>query len=1324
MSLRSILTDARSGLIDLSFANPLLNYKRSKKRGLSFQVNNILKFLQELDNEAYQEILLAQTTELTIPIDGAELLSRARFTKSEAKIFLEEKGVNVLFLAVGFVNWVEDQRSDLINRSPLFLIPVRLSVDNDILPSFSRLEDDLQENFALIEKYSSLGVRFPRWGEDQTFEGYLADLQSLKSEPIIKSIELNTCAIDIFKTQKYFMYEDLNPDFWEEELIQSKAKLPEFLTKIIDNGLFDVPDKGPNEDEIDALELDVEPLLVKDADLSQYKTILNARNGKSFIIQGPPGTGKSQTITNLIADLVYQGKKILFVSEKSTALDVVRDNLAEVGLGRIILDLHDSDARKVSVLKDIEETIDFANSRSPEVKFSPEEYYATRVELKKIRDLLKQIIGDSGLKIENVLINLEGIYEYFRNKEISFSSLNELVKSKGIVLDESFQSFKINLEIIRQYQKIKNELPDNLDLIFSEIRILRHHIVDHVGLLSMLEIAKANLGSHKEMQAELPKGLLQETIERASSLHELAILKPVLLGQLSESDLDEIKIVLAKYKKIEFEKNGYQGQIKDLAWTTPITELKKALIKSNPGWMGFLVSPKRREYLSIKNSFFHESMTESRVIELIRAVEKYQNAIILVRETIKNGALRNMLVNKNAEGLNISLLNEFLADIVDEFQILSDAGIFNAVINSHPEEINSAYAYLYESETIKEDGSGYKIFLESLLKIEDTLGIESGILRFKSKEHLNKIFKILPEALNFRSEWNRLSELSLLIDKKSLRWTLQQNNCPPDYLYSYTYFNQLKRKFDLEDEILKNHSGISIENTREEYRKLDLARKNYCRDLILKKQSTAVHDLLNIPTQNFTALIKIFKKVRNIPPIRKVISNCFDEISNIKPVFMMSPLSVATFIPKKLNYFDFVVFDEASQIKPSDAFGAILRSKNAIIVGDSMQLPPTKVFDSDLSGADSDSELFDVFDEENTASGINDIRSILDFAGTVRMPSYRLNWHYRSKFASLIAVSNSEFYDWSLVTFPDARPPNDNEGVRFTYIENGNYERATTRKNTNEAQAVVDAIFKHITAFPKKSLGVVTFSVAQKEAIEERLQQSQLQRNLLSEFNREHSKEPFFIKNIERVQGDERDCIFISLGYGKAINSTSDSINFGPLNHIGGEKRLNVLISRAKYLCRVFASIHHHDIPIENNSNPGVQKLKTFLKFAETGEMDVPILSGDDYDSEFEHSVANAIRKLGYVVDGQVGSSGFKIDLAVRHQSRVGEYICGVECDGATYHSSLTARERDRIRQEILESRGWRFIRIWSTDWFRDKNREIIKIKDKLIQLSENINAI
>ena len=447
-----------------------------------------------------------------------------------------------------------------------------------------------------------------------------------------------------------------------------------------------------------------------------------------------------------------------------------------------------------------------------------------------------------------------------------------------------------------------------------------------------------------------------------------------------------------------------------------------------------------------------------------------------------------------------------------------------------------------------------------------------------------------------------------------------------------------------------------------------------------------------------------FEKKRRHYPIRKLMRSAFNAVQSLKPVFMMSPLSIAMYLPPGTVTFDLVVFDEASQVKPADALGAVLRGRQVVVTGDQKQLPPTSFFEQIVDVADSD-------DESPTA----DMESILGLFAAQGARQKMLRWHYRSRHESLIAVSNYEFYDNELVVFPSPDHAREYTGLFFHHLPDTYYDRGRSRTNRGEALKVAQAVMEHARLHPRMTLGVAAFSVSQMNEILDQLEHLRRQNPGYESFFSNHQDEPFFVKNLENVQGDERDVMFISVGYGRSADRVVN-MSFGPLNNDGGERRLNVLITRARYRCEVFSNITGDDIDLRHTKARGVVALKRFLKYAQTADLDIPTVTGREPDSPFEEDVISALRQQGLTVDPQVGSAGFYIDLAVVDDDRPGRYLLGVECDGATYHRARSARDRDRLRQEVLEGLGWRIHRIWSTDWFSHRDREIGRVLESVTQ--------
>ena len=438
------------------------------------------------------------------------------------------------------------------------------------------------------------------------------------------------------------------------------------------------------------------------------------------------------------------------------------------------------------------------------------------------------------------------------------------------------------------------------------------------------------------------------------------------------------------------------------------------------------------------------------------------------------------------------------------------------------------------------------------------------------------------------------------------------------------------------------------------------------------------------------------KKTKHMP-VRDLLSKSGSAALDLKPCFMMSPLSVSQFLPSDLR-FDCVIFDEASQVKPADAVNAIYRGRQVIIAGDERQLPPTSFFDR---GVQDD----DVYDEDD----VDEFESILSLS-KAGIPQLPLRWHYRSRHESLISFSNREYYESELITFPGAIQESDELGIHFEYVQDGVYARGGSRDNSAEARRVVERVIHHATLHRDRSIGVIAFSDAQAARIAVELEAVRRDRPDLDDYFGMDRLDGFFVKNLESVQGDERDIIIFSIGYGPDEHGKF-TMNFGPVGKEGGQRRLNVAATRARRRVEVVASVRAGDF--QETNNPRLQSLKRYLDYAERGIAAFADdgVAGGEPDSPFEEDVISVIKDLGYLPRPQVGQAGYRIDIGIVHPTEPGRYILGVECDGASYHSSRVARDRDRLRQSVLEGLGWTIHRIWSTSWFRDRASEIDRLK-------------
>lgn len=443
------------------------------------------------------------------------------------------------------------------------------------------------------------------------------------------------------------------------------------------------------------------------------------------------------------------------------------------------------------------------------------------------------------------------------------------------------------------------------------------------------------------------------------------------------------------------------------------------------------------------------------------------------------------------------------------------------------------------------------------------------------------------------------------------------------------------------------------------------------------------------------------KRARHMP-VRRLLEQSADTALALKPCFMMSPLSVSHFIPSDWR-FDVVIFDEASQVPPADAVNCIYRGRQLVVAGDDRQLPPTSFFM--LAAGDDEAYEEDVPD---------DFESILGLCKTSPlMTSLPLRWHYRSQHEHLILFSNQRFYEGSLITYPGAETEAADLGVEHFLVSDGIYRRGGRRDNPAEARLVADRVLHHARSHPGRSLGVVALSSSQAEAIEDAVDAMRREHPELDPFFREDRLDGFFVKNLETVQGDERDTIILSIGYGPDEHGKF-TLNFGPLNMKNGWRRLNVAITRARRRVEVVSSFTADQISVGESPNRGVDALRTYLNFARIGPAALAIGLGGglgDVESPFEAAVLATLRAWGLEVDTQVGTAEYRIDLAIRDPGRPGRYLLGVECDGAAYHSSRVARDRDRLRQEVLERLGWTLHRIWGPTWYRNRRQAELALR-------------
>lgn len=582
-----------------------------------------------------------------------------------------------------------------------------------------------------------------------------------------------------------------------------------------------------------------------------------------------------------------------------------------------------------------------------------------------------------------------------------------------------------------------------------------------------------------------------------------------------------------------------------------------------------------------------------------------------------------------------------------------------------------------------------------------------------STEELEKIIIELTSRIDDLQLWFEYANVVLEMKKIGLDIFVDKIAIDPPSsgmlidVFHKAFYHSWVEKICAEVNTIGEFRGMNHYSLIQEFKSLDKKLNLLSSSLIIEKLNELKPRLINIQGSEVAKVRNEAAKKSRHWPLRRLFAEIPNLLPKLKPCLLMSPLSVSHFLEQSKYKFDLVIFDEASQICSEDAVGAIARGKQLVVAGDNRQLPPTKFFQGDIS----DEEEY----SEETPDSFGIYQSVLDDCERIGLTPQplMLEWHYRSKHESLIAYSNSRFYENRLITFPCAKEKVDELGIKFVYVPDGIFDRGGKRNNLKEAETVVDLVFDHFSKYGNtKTLGVATLNLPQKDLIMDVLEQKRKERPDLAQFFQEDRLSGFFVKNLEAVQGDERDVIILSLGYGKDSQGRF-TMNFGPINKDGGERRLNVIVTRAKEKIVLVTSIKAADFNLDGINTEGVRHLYHYLDYAERGKeaLSLENIFGGEVESPFEDEVKNEIKVLGYEVVSQVGCSSFRIDLGVIDPANPGCFMLGIECDGRAYHSAFTARERDRIRQDVLQSLGWKIHRIWSPDWFYRKKNEIDRLK-------------
>lgn len=1270
-----------------------------------------------LTEERYRDVQLE--TRLGPDALAKKLLKIAR----DAKTAEEEQGVNILYLALGFMTWFEDKSSSMPREAPLVLMPVEL-VRNQRTSTYDlRLrEDDLLTNLPLAQRLrEDFGIELP---EVDVIDEWKPSIYFDQVQQVIASregwkIEADAIQLGFFSFSKLLMYLDLAIEAWPEGALGTHALTRGLLYEGFDR---EEPLFAPG-DRLDAVLPPEKIFHVVDADASQARVIEEVRSGRNLVVQGPPGTGKSQTITNIIAAATREGKRVLFVAEKMAALSVVHDRLVRVGLRDICLELHSRSANKKAVLAELARTIAAAQA-APEPPAPPIELKAARDRLNDIAEALHQSIDDTGETPFSVLgRQARYIGAGAKAPTLATDRLVELRRPEEDALAHVLEEYA-TLMLQEGGGAHPFEGTRNLDLQPVELARLSSLVGDAATGASDLATALRASFAATETHAAISADAAEEMADMLDRLKGMpvgdgpvaqAILSAPDIGRLS-ADLEAGRIWRAAY-------DAAGAVFTDAALQSASPQSRAALLAGTTSffarWGGAYRQASRDLAALLKAPIPGSAAERVGLIDDLMELETLRRAWGADGDYCS----RTLGDEWRDDRTDFRRLQE-IADWCEQVRGSGLASPRSALtsLGGRPDELASLTNVLSGARATFDAAADRAV---RLLDFDPAI-LSGGDLRSATLDELAGRFGAMATSSDRYAAWAQLERLRRKVEAAGLgELTDRIRSGDLDVRDAVTELRfaraealwrvALERSPALREiSAIKRHEIVSNFSALERRR--------------LKENVAGVlaGHLAQVPqgAQGEMGVIRgeIGKKSRHIA-IRRLFGRAGTAVQRIKPVLLMSPISVAQFLPPGSLAFDLLVIDEASQVRPEDALGAIARASQIVVVGDQKQLPPSSFFDRLVADEEEDEEPEEGEDLLGGAAKVVDMESILTLCEARGLSSRMLKWHYRSRDPSLIEVSNREFYDNDLVLPPSPLQEDPAYGFCFTRVS-GIYDKGGKRDNRGEGEAIVARIAEHARAYPTLSLGVVTFSFAQRNLVTELLELARRSDATLDTFLREGQAEDVFVKNIENVQGDERDVILVSVCYGPTVpGGRLASMAFGPVNGEGGERRLNVLFTRARVRCEVFASFDPGDIDPTRARGEGPRILKRFLDFAKSGRIEAGSPTGEEADTPFEEDVADVVRSLGFLADPQVGSSGFKIDIGVRHPERPGTYILALECDGASYHSALWARERDRLRQDVLEHLGWRFHRIWSTDWFYNRSAEVQRLKSALVEARERAEA-
>lgn len=1286
-----------------------------------------VELYQEQNHESLQGALIrecAERGEILSSLDEKKLDARLTEIYRQSRTDLKEGGANTLFLALGFLRWKKTPDDTRSYRAPLILVPVTLtrkSAASGI--SMSLHEDEPRFNLTLWELL--------RQDFDLSLPGLDGDLPTDESGIDVKLIwqkvreatkemvgfeVLPEVVLGNFSFAKFLMWKDLVE---RREQVLSNPVVGRLVNPEKDQELS--MEGFPRERDLDQATRPGEIFAPLPADSSQLAAVVASARDFHFVLDGPPGTGKSQTIANMIAHNLALGRRVLFVAEKMAALEVVYRRLDAIGLADFCLEVHSNKTSKTEILKQL----DRAWESSEEL--AAEEWQQESERLGKTRNELNRVVHLLHRQHRNGLTIYQAVGRVVRDWAPGMVSL-EWNRPDPHLLEE-FESMRsvcrkleLNAAILERVPEVfraisfddwSNDWQESLGARAREVKPTYQRLCEAFREFTKATTLPVQTNEPREMVRLLPFGKL---LLAAHGRNLTAAFDPNFAEKENSG------------KKLAELLSQHQSCRARLSTNYPLG-VERSL---DPSGFQLRLAEADKKFL------FLAKMARKKIVKELQAQTK---------TSVTDQIDQDLAILLEMAGLLEKMDPEFeaLASVDEVSGLETDVAQLNHYFE-FAQKIRSAIASLAKTPeeliALRSAVKGLLLEANELLSPEGAVAL--AFRRFedaaKSQEELQGQFCQLSGLPNESLTSETLLSLAGAIGENETQlraWTHWQaavneahtqglRPLVDSVLQGQVSVEGIVEQFEVSyakwfatraldaDETLRRFNPVEHQDLIAEFRNLDDKLADLTTRYIRAKLSTQIPSKNEVSRRSgYGVLQHELQKQRMHKPLRQLASEMGDALTALAPCMLMSPLSIAQYLPVEQQLFDLVIFDEASQIAPWDAVGSVARGNHVVVAGDPRQMPPTNFFGRSASSQD--------------GSFGDDMESILDECLASGVPRQGLSWHYRSRHESLIAFSNFRYYDGNLITFPSA--VTSDRAVSWRRVE-GLYAKGKGRTNQAEAKAMVQEVLDRLTdpdfVRTERSLAVITLNSDQQRLVEDLLDQARRENPAIERFFGDDCAEPVVVKNLETVQGDERDLILLGIGFGPSEPGGPMSMNFGPLNREGGWRRLNVALSRAREEMIVFTSFDSTDIDLNRTSARAVRDLKHFLEFAERGpEAFAMAVEGSvgGYESPFEEAVAAELTDKGWEVVPQVGVSRFRIDLGIVHPDQRGSFLAGVECDGATYHRSATARDRDKVREQVLSGLGWRLVRIWSTDWWHDKENSLERLHENLSALLERSRA-